>query len=165
MTQKTHHHPKPLDNTILKMRIFVRTKDTDLPSANYGKAIAQASHASTGLIGNLCDSPEYSNWDPNGIGFGYALTYAASLADIDEVESKVNMYEDIIPIYIVEDPSYPFWVSEELVPFFDKQMVEVTDVTRPGEVLCLRSEVTALAILCTDKVFKDIAPKAKLMKE
>lgn len=153
MVQRTNHQESP---EILKMRIFARSKATDLASCNYGKMAAQVAHAANGLI--YTSGPHtIERWDQYHTGFGYTLVYEADEQFLLEHKKDENAFT-------VLDTSYPFWVEEDTVNYLVPS-VTVTNIKKHGQVLCLRPEYTAFAVFMTDSQFKQAFPNAKLMKE
>lgn len=153
MVQKTNHRESP---EILKMRVFARSKATDLASCNYGKMAAQVAHAANGLV-NISDNDTMENWDPDNTRFGYTLVYEAD-------EQFLLEHKNDIDGFTVVDKSYPFWVEEDTAAYLIPS-VEITKTKRHGQVLCLRPEYTAFAVFMTDTKFKQKFPAATLMKD
>lgn len=120
---------------------------------NPGKAMAQVHHAGVQMMvwGQRWNSTLVKEYIDQGteqgaIDFNTTLVLSASLAQIN---NAVGIAQKIVsvPCGIVEDPSYPFFVEPELVPFVEKD----TGVTRVGPAgnreLFVRPEITCGWIL------------------
>ena len=105
---------------------------SDIKSMNPGKAMAQASHASNAFVfkmqkvideyfpesgmSNLNYHTLVSNFDAwknsTNQGFGTALVYKATKADIDSVE-KLTMADNLVLFEKILDPTYPVQDGDE----------------------------------------------------
>ncbi len=126
--------------------IFMRN---DLPSMNAGKAMAQASHASSQLVTNYSSKFEdIKNWAEEGKGFGTTIVLEGSKNSISHLLLNViNKRYSIITGNII-DETYPFKAQKEILDLlnfkdneYDIQIVDDT-MDKFGMILCTRKEHT-----------------------
>jgi peptidyl-tRNA hydrolase len=134
------------------LAVYVLVRN-DLPSMNPGKAMAQVHHAGVQLVNkylNGYDSPLVKEYIETGKtqgadNFNTTLVLSATLKQIENVLSIGRLLHAVCDTVL--DPSYPFFVEPELVPFVEKD----TTVSRVGPVgdneLFVRPEVTCGWIL------------------
>lgn len=126
---------------------------TDLPSMNSGKGMAQASHASNKFIHDmslmsrnevpLVDELLFGQsrlWSSQtDQGFGTVLVLGCSLVDIESVSIKNSSYFS----GVVVDPTYPYIVNNEIVPFISDRVHTMQPMPcADGTSVCFRCEVT-----------------------
>lgn len=145
------------------LAVYVLVRN-DLPSMNPGKAMAQVHHAGVQMMvfGQRWESKLVKEYIDNGVEQGakdFNTTLVLS-ATLQQIKNAVGIAEKIVgvPCGIVEDPSYPFFVEQELAQFVEKD----TNVTRVGPAgnkeLFVRPEVTCGWILLdrNDPVMRSI---------
>lgn len=129
------------------LAVYVLVRN-DLPSMNAGKMAAQVHHAGVQMMayGQRWDSKLIKEYVDNGVASGaddFNTTLVLS-ANLQQIINVVELAKKIVgvPCGVVKDPSYPFFVEPELVPFVEKD----TTVTRIGPAgnkeLFVRPEVT-----------------------
>lgn len=138
-------------------RLYILIRN-DLPSLNYGKAIAQASHAVSQF---LTKYPESKNWCEEADGFGTTIVMEGSKRDIDSVmERIIGIKGKII------DPTYPFRLQKEIIPYL-KEDADITydleTMDKYGMVDATRSAHT-VSWIYVDKE-EDVEPVKSLMDE
>lgn len=143
--------------------IFMRN---DLPSLNAGKAMAQASHASSQFIkefvssNNKDDNQYFQNWINEGEGFGTTVVLEGSKKDIGSLLFKYT--DDWWQGHII-DNTYPFKAQKELLDLMDfttkqKYDIKVCDnatMDNYGMINCTRNEHTCswLFLVGEDETF------------
>ena len=124
-----------------KLYILIRN---DLHSMNTGKAIAQASHCVSQFMTQF--PKESKQWREEADGFGTTIVMEGTLEQIekfmsDNIRHKGYCNGDII------DPTYPFKLQEEIIPFLVEGIsgIQVVDynVDQYGMVGATRKEYTA----------------------
>ena len=124
-------------------RLYILIRN-DLHSMNPGKAIAQASHCVSQFMTKY--PKEAKKWCEEADGFGTSIVMEGTLEQIekfmsDNIRHKGYCNGDII------DPTYPFRLQEEIIPFLvegisDIQVVDY-NVDQYGMVKATRKEYTA----------------------
>jgi len=131
-----------MSNENLYLYILLRN---DLSSMGYGRACAQASHASNAFIHKFGDNADVKLWQAQTPqGFGTAIVLSANLFDIAETldeckNSGFEVHDTVV------DPDYVVPISSELVPFLnrdDKRITVEPSATDPNKSFIHRSEVT-----------------------
>lgn len=121
---------------------------TDLPSMGYGRAAAQASHASNAFIHSFGHTKPAKEWaGQTRQGFGTAIVLnGGTVKNISEIVS-ISISKGFYSMEIV-DPDYVIPVSSELIPYIaDKNMGKFEQsVTDPTKYFFHRSEVTCAYI-------------------
>ena len=96
----------------------------DLPSMNQGKAMAQASHASSMLVNMLENSDDWfdnntseaiQHWLSEGKGFGTTIVMETShIYNIKECIKELENQNIVFASGMVKDETYPFLMQKEL---------------------------------------------------
>lgn len=131
----------------------------DLPSMNPGKMAAQAFHAGnqiaqycgvsgerpTGQRAELARSYLREGTQQGADGFNTTIGLEANGEQMKALLGKLDAYP--YPYNAVIDPSYPFWMDEELIPFVSG--VTITETRNPdtGMVLATRREMTGVWLI------------------
>lgn len=127
---------------------------TDLPSLGSGKAIAHAMHAGNQMTWREVVMPMSKGEEPNADvmewhrsagGFGTTI----ALGDKNQLDFKtINAVVDAalklgFVAGKVVDPTYPYLVDKEVVPFMDQSVHTMPPVSGPpGTMVCFRQEMT-----------------------
>jgi len=134
------------------MLILYTLVRTDMPSMGYGKGAAQAQHAATAFSEFEMLRPleadgeidaDVMEWRKStNQGFGTKLTL-----DCSDKETMIKVVAAArklgFPARVVTDPTYPYLVSDEIVPLIDKAVH--TDDPKSiggGQSICFREEKT-----------------------
>ena len=127
---------------------------TDLPSLGAGKAIAHAMHAGNQMTWREVVAPMAKGEEPNAdvmewhrMAGGFGTTIA--LGDKNQLDFKtINAVVDAALTLgfvagKVVDPTYPYLVDKEVVPFMDQSIHTMPPVSGPpGTMVCFRQEMT-----------------------
>lgn len=148
--------------------IFYILLRTDIPSMNFGKGAAQASHAANALESYIKECNEsirvsFKQWKSDTHqGFGTCIVLGASGKEIDNIFSNQFDPDDKLAAERIYDPTYPFFVVNEVAELLmDSGSVEVTKTVVDGKTLCLRNEMTC-AYIFGEK--EDVAPFISSLK-
>ena len=98
-------------------RLYILIRN-DLPSMNCGKAIAQASHAVSQFMSKF--PKESKKWCSEANGFGTTVTMEGSIEDIQNFMAN-SIYHKGFCCGDIEDPTYPFYLQKEIIPYLDQQ--------------------------------------------
>ena len=124
-----------------KLYILIRN---DLHSMNTGKAIAQASHCVSQFMTKF--PKEAKEWCKEADGFGTTVVMEGKIENIQEFMNK-HIIHDGYSYGDIIDPTYPFKLQEEIIPFLVEGLndIQVVDYnTDPyGMVKATRKEYTA----------------------
>lgn len=144
--------------------------NTDLESMNWGKSMAQSSHASNAFI----DKYYIGETEIDQLVFDWVASTKQGFGTQSNLKSN-NFYSDMkeiglwakengYPYDVVNDPTYPFEVSAEVARLLRDTDVEVVKIKNDGRVLCVRSEDTAFYIFGDrdDEKFRDYMRQWKL---
>ncbi len=127
---------------------------TDLPSLGAGKAIAHAMHAGNQMTWELVVEPLERGAEPNAdvlawhkqaSGFGTTMALGKGreipLAVMQKIVDAVNNLGGWAAC--VTDPTYPYLVDNEVVPFMNETVHTLPPVQGPpGLTVCFREEIT-----------------------
>ena len=119
-----------------RLYIFVRN---DLPSLNTGKAMAQVTHCVSQFMGFDPECAE--EWCAEADGFGTTIVMEGSKRDIDRLMENVEYCGCYTSMGKVVDPTYPFRLQKEIIPYlredaeivYDKETMDkygMVDATR-----------------------------------
>ena len=98
-------------------RLYILIRN-DIPSLNPGKAVAQASHAVSQFMTKF--PKESKKWCSEADGFGTTITMEGTLEDIQNFMSH-TIYHNGYCCGDIEDPTYPFYLQKEIIPYLDPQ--------------------------------------------
>jgi len=98
-------------------RLYILIRN-DLPSLNPGKAVAQASHAVSQFMTKF--PKESKKWCSEADGFGTTITLEGELNDIQNFMAH-TVYHKGFCCGDIEDPTYPFYLQKEIIPYLDPQ--------------------------------------------
>lgn len=137
-----------------KLYILVRN---DLFSMNCGKAMAQASHASSQFVTKY--PKESKKWCNEADGFGTTIVMEGTKEQINKVMNTTEMKS--LPHGDIIDPTYPFKLQLEvskIAVFYDNYNVVIDDepVDRYGFVPATRTEHTCSWFYMDDSVAEHI---------
>lgn len=127
---------------------------TDLPSLGAGKAIAHAMHAGNQMtwrevvvpmLNDETPNEDVMSWHNSAGGFGTTIALGdknqldiKTMTAVVETAKKLGFVADL-----VVDPTYPYLVDKEVVPFMDQTTHTMQPVPGPnGTMVCFRKEVT-----------------------
>lgn len=96
-------------------RLYILIRN-DIPSLNPGKAVAQASHAVSQFMTKF--PKESKKWCAEADGFGTTIVMEGTLEDIQNFMSH-TIYHKGYCCGDIKDPSYPFYLQEEIIPYLD----------------------------------------------
>lgn len=142
---------------------------TDLPSLGAGKAIAHAMHAGNQMTWREVVMPMTKGEEPNADvmtwhnsagGFGTTIALGdKNQLDFKTITSVVEAAKNLgFVAGMVVDPTYPYLVDKEVVPFMQAEIHTMPPVPGPpGKMVCFRRELT------TAYVFGDKADLAILL--
>ena len=126
----------------------------DLPSMNAGKAMAQASHATSAFSEDNCDSESFTQWSQStSQHFGTALVLAADKQQIIDVVGKARQLG--IPASVVDDPSYPYRADIELASLIPTSLDTIPRQVNGNQVTLWRNEMTCAYVFGTKE---ELAP-------
>ena len=154
-------------NDTRDIRCYVLVRN-DLPSLSSGKAAAHTHHAGVQMVAKYMDHAIVRDYIEQGIAngadhFNTTISLSASLSQIKTILKMAIEMGYVADC--VEDPTYPFFVDTEVVPYLNSNEIEVTPVTNPGQTLVTRHELTCGYILgyADDDVFRALVGGLKLM--
>jgi hypothetical protein len=131
------------------MKVLYILERTDLKSMNNGKGSAQSSHASlaaahdigSGINGGLHQS--WNDWkSQTGQGFGTTIVLAATIENIRNLGASLRSVSMEIAFGEVIDPTYPFFVEDEIFLLLDESIHTADPVNTGKGYACCRKEVT-----------------------
>jgi hypothetical protein len=99
---------------ILMSRLYILIRN-DIPSLNPGKAVAQASHAVSQFMTKF--PKESKKWCVEADGFGTTVVMEGTK---DDIKAFMKKYPGKIPSGNIIDPSYPFYLQKEIIPYLVK---------------------------------------------
>lgn len=148
-----------MSSPTLKAYLLMRN---DLPSLTPGKAMAHAFHAGNQMA-RFPGKPDslalqmVSQYFSEGVSaqaYGFSTCICLS-ATRDEMFAQTSIARDRgWPYGVVHDPSYPFWVDTEIVPFLVDEVKVTPTFTVEGDrshsTLVTRREYTCGWIICPD---------------
>lgn len=134
--------------------------NTDLESMNFGKAMAQSSHAANAFVFEHVRTIDMSldfhcpiekaalDWYYNETkqGFGTQSNLKSNNFYEDMQDLKLWAEETGYAFGIVTDPTYPFEVTKEVFNCLDMSRIVSHHVKGDGKVICTRAEDTAFYI-------------------
>ena len=124
-----------------KLYILIRN---DLHSMNPGKAMAQSTHCVSQFMSQ--HPKEAKEWCKEADGFGTTIVMSGSFDHIDDFIQK-NLCDSNIIWGDIIDPTYPFKLQREIIPYLLKDAGNLTyDLTEEdcyGFVPATREEYTA----------------------
>lgn len=94
-------------------RLYILIRN-DIPSLNPGKAVAQASHAVSQFMTKF--PKESKKWCSEADGFGTTIVMEGTK---NNIKTFMKYYVKKIPFGDIIDPSYPFYLQEEIIPYLD----------------------------------------------
>ena len=127
---------------------------TDLPSLGAGKAIAHAMHAGNQMTWREVVMPMSKGEEPNADvmewhrsagGFGTTIALGdKNQLDFKTINAVIDAAEKLgFVAGKVVDPTYPYLVDKEVVPFMDIMNHTMPPVPGPnGTMVCFRKEMT-----------------------
>lgn len=137
-----------------KLYILVRN---DIFSMNCGKAMAQASHASSQFVSKY--PKESKKWRKEADGFGTTIVMEGTKEQINKVMNTSEM--KLLPHGDIIDPTYPFKLQLEaskIAVFYDNYNVVIDENTmdKYGYVNATRAEHTCSWFYMDDDVDEDV---------
>lgn len=160
MTKEAAKPPAPRDPNPLILYVGVRT---DLTSMGKGKGYAQSCHVGSLFArdhfieplrkGEKVDPVLWDWYDSEGSGMdnplGFGITLTIDLPDLATMTSLVEAAKMLdFKAGPLRDPSYPFFVPNELVSRLDKSLFTLPpQPVNPKETVCFVDETTMCYIL------------------
>lgn len=135
-------------------RLYVIVRN-DLPSMNPGKAMAQVNHAGTQAYNELKFNIEFNEWLKQANGFGTCIVLESTHEKMLSVIETANYYN--FNCGIITDPTYPFTIQKEIIPYLDKELIEqdnfiISDVNAPyTNIFATRTEQTCAWVFVNEE--------------
>lgn len=128
-----------------RLYVFV---NTDLPSMTPGKAMAHSGHAANAAVFRLRNTATgielLNDWEGD-LGFGTQINLYAPWTDVEDlVEASKSVYW----CGLVNDPTYPYLASSELLNLLPNKLLALDQ--GDGKHMYFREQVTAAWFFCKD---------------
>lgn len=149
------------------MHVLYVFVNTDLPSMSPGKAQAHSGHAANAfmykhIIVPIRDKHELVNGAPydwcqsTEQGFGTQINLKGTIADMRHVVAEATHQGFLAEE--VYDPTYPYFVDDEIYPLIDQSTITAEPVRVTGGWVLCRRELTAIYVFGDkdDQRLKDI---------